>query len=238
MIVEYLKKGSKRGTKPLTPAQQREREKIFKKIKKDMLKKVCIIDPVFKEELKKELKKSKRGKHVFNNNILKFHSDVLKEFIKRHRIGNRQGYNQHQQAVKELGRCTLSQNTVKEIRKKMVVDFGVDELYVNANAVVYGVYCRALREAMLVVLNHINPDDVTEEESRRVILVIDNMINLQVYVDHMAKVKWIALDRTGTRRIRFERVRREVACMYKRYRGFDWCIDILYEVTPLFGHRQ
>ncbi len=32
----------------------------------------------------------------------------------------------------------------------------------NANAVVYGVYCRALREGMLDVLHHINPDDVTE----------------------------------------------------------------------------
>ncbi len=64
-----MMKASKSGTKPLTPAQQREREKRVKAIEKDMLEKIRIIDPDFKEELEKQLEKSRKGEHVFNNNL-------------------------------------------------------------------------------------------------------------------------------------------------------------------------
>ncbi len=64
-----MMKASKSGTKPLTPAQQREREKRVKAIEKDMLEKICIIDPDFKEELEKQLEKSRKVEHVFNNNL-------------------------------------------------------------------------------------------------------------------------------------------------------------------------
>lgn len=201
-----------------------------------MLEKIRNIDPKFYQELEEQLERSKRGEHVFNNNILKFHSKVLKEFIQRHHIDNLRGYNQ--QAMDTLGRHTLPQNTETDIQTNMVVHFEQDEFYVNANAVLYGEYCRALRDALLKVLSHINPDEVTEEETGWVKKLTDFMNNLQIYVDHMAKVKWIALDRRGTRRIRFERVRREVAHMYNTDRGVDWCIRILHEVAPLFGHRQ
>ncbi len=234
MIIEYTMKGSKRGTKPLTPAEKKEREKRVEKIKKDMLEKIRIIDQNFKEELKEQLGRSQRGEHVFNNDILRFHFKVLTDFIQSHHINNLEGYNQ--QAINELGRHTLPQNTADDIQTNMVVHFGEDEFYMNANGVVYGVYCRALRDAILVVLNHINPGDVTQEETRWVQFVIDNMNNLQIYVDQLAKVKWIG--NNETRRTRFERVRREVAHMYNTDRGVDWCIRILRLVAPLFGHRQ
>ncbi len=231
-----MAKGSKRGATPSTSTQKKEREKRVEAIKKDMLEKIRIVDQNFQVELKKELERSKRGEHVFNNNILRFHSDVLNNFIQSNHIDNLQGYNQHQQAMDTLGRHTLSQNTETDIQTNMVVHFGEDEFYVNANGVVYGVYCRVLRVAILALLNHINPDDVTQEERLWVQFVIDNMNNRQIYVDELARDRWIGND--ATRRIRFERVRGEVAHMYDTDRGVDWCIRILRLVAPLFGHRQ
>ncbi len=235
-IIEYMMKTSKSGTKPSTSTEKKEREKRVEDIREDMLKKIYIVDQNFKVELKEQLEESQRGEHVFNNGILKFNSDVLEKFIKINNINNLKEYDQHQQKINELGRCTLSQNTADEIQKNMVVHFDKDEFYVNANALLYGEYCRVLREAMLVVLNHIKPGDVPPEDKQRVILVIDNMNNRQIYVDELARDRWIALDRTGTRQTQFERVRREVACMYNTDRGVDWCIRILTEVAPLFGH--
>ncbi len=107
MIIEHVKKGSKRP-KPLTPAQkkekerEKEREKRVEKIKKDMLKKIRIIDPKFSQELKEELGRSKRGEHVFNNSILKFHSDVVNDLITIRCINNPQERDQYHQAVTEL----------------------------------------------------------------------------------------------------------------------------------------
>ncbi len=235
MITEYVMKGSKRGPKPLTPAQQKEREKKVEKIKKDMLRKIHIIDPKFSQELKEELGRSKRGEHVFNNDILKFHFKVLTNFIQSHHITNLRGYNQHQEAVDELGKHTLPRNTATEIQTNMVVDFDEDEFYMNANAVVYGVYCRALREGMLDVLHHINPDDVTEVKKQWVNYVIYHMNKLEIYVDEQARDRWIG--NNATKHARFERVRREVAHMYNTDRGVDWCIRILTEVAPLFNRQ-
>ncbi len=234
MIIEHVQKASKRGQKPLTPAQQKERLKRVEDIRKDMLKKIRIVDQNFKVELKEQLERSQRGEHVFNNNILKFHLKVLTEFIQSHHIYNLRGYNQ--QAMDTLGKHTLSQNTETEIQTNMVVHFDEDEFYMNANGVVYGVFCRALRGAMLAVLNHINPGDVTQGETRWVQFVIDNMNNLQIYVDELARDKWIG--NKATEQAQFERVRREVARMYNTDRGVDWCIRILRLVAPLFGHRQ
>ncbi|XP_016430949.1 uncharacterized protein LOC107757863 isoform X2 [Sinocyclocheilus rhinocerous] len=233
MIIEYMVKGSKRGTKTPTPAQQKERQKRVEDIKKDMLEKIRILNPNFNHELKEELGRPKRGEHVFNNGILRFHFNVLTDFIQSHRISNLRGYNQ--QAMDTLGRHTLPQNTETDIQTNMVVHFGEDEFYVNANGVMYGEYCRALRGALIDVLRRINPGDVTEEERQRVNDVIDNMNNLEIYVDQLAKVRWI--DRRS-RQARFEQVRQEVATMYNTARGFDWCICILHEVAPLFEHGQ
>ncbi|XP_042603918.1 uncharacterized protein LOC109080831 isoform X1 [Cyprinus carpio] len=248
MIIEYMAKGSKRGTKPPTSAEQKERQKTVEAIRKDTLEKIRIIEPNFKEkrmeEIKEELQRSKRGEHVFNNDILKFNSKVLTDFIEKYCIYRLQGYDQ--QEMNELGRHTLHPDTAENIQTKMVVHFGEDEFYVNANAVMYGEYCRALHEAMLVVLGHINPDDVIqeekqkvteeerkkiEEEKQRVNNIIDNMNEHEIYVDQLAKVKWIKENGDN----RFNNVKQEVVNMYNKDCGVKWCIRILRKIAPLFG---
>ncbi|KAK2915786.1 hypothetical protein Q8A67_000160 [Cirrhinus molitorella] len=235
MIAEHVMKGSKRGTKPPTPAEQKERQKRVEAIQKDMLEKIHIVKPKFSEALKEELTRSKRGEHVFNNDILKFHSKVLTEFIQIKKIYMLRGYNE-EEIMEKLGKLTLPKKTAEEIQTNMVVHFEDDEFYVNANAVVYGVFCSVLRGALLDVLGHINPDDVTEEKSDWVNFVIDTMNKYEIYVDQLAKDKWI--NKKPTKQTQFEQVRREVAHMYKTDRGLDWCREILKKVAPWFEFRQ
>lgn len=238
MVIVHLAQAFTRGKKVQTSAEQKseqkDRQKKMEYIKKDMLEKIHMIDPNFNEELKEELRRSQRGEHVFNNNILKFHCKVLDDFIQEQNIDNLQRYNP--QEMDTLRRQTLTQNAEEEIQTNMVVHFGEDEFYVNANAVIYGVYCRALRGALLNVLRHINPGEVAEEKRHWVNFVINTMNNYEIYVDQMAKVRWIA--NIETRRARFERVKQEVVTMYNTDRGYDWCISILHEVAGLFEHRQ
>lgn len=200
-----------------------------------MVEKLRSIDQPFNQKLKEMLERSDRGEHVFNNNILKFHSTVVEKFKARNSIASLTGYNLIQQRLDELGKHTLSQNTAADIQKNMVVHFALDEFYVDANAMLYGVFSEELREAFLKVLRHINPGDETENETRWVTRIIDNMNNYQIYVDEFAKQKWIDENR-GERR--FQEVRGKVVTMYREQRGLDWCTDVMRVVACLFNRRQ
>lgn len=92
-------------------------------IRQDMLGKIRI-NQNFQAELKEELGRSRRGEHVFNNGILRFHSNVLTEFIQDNHIDNLRGYNQ--QVMNDLGSHTLPPNTATEIQTNMVVHFSSD----------------------------------------------------------------------------------------------------------------
>lgn len=230
MIIEVMMKGSKRPLE-LSSAEQEAREEKLKAINQDVAEKLTLINPNFKQDLNEQMERSKRGEHVFNTNMLKFHSKVLIKFIQARNIGNLEGYNQ--QVMNDLCRHTLTQNTKNEIQKNMVVHFALNEFYVNANALLYGEYARALHVALLAVLNHINTGDVPGEERQRVTDLIDNMNNLEIYVDQVAKVKWIS--NRQDRQRRFDVVRQEVVIMYRDSRGVSWCDDILRVVAPLFG---
>ncbi|KAM9451756.1 uncharacterized protein Hap1MRO34_021995 isoform 2-T2 [Clarias gariepinus] len=232
-IIEYMGKGSKRGTKP-TPAQQEQRKRRVQDIQRDMLGKIHLINQNFNHELKEELERSTRGEHVFNNGILRFHSGVLAEFVQRHNIRNLRGYNQG--TIDELGIHTLPQDTANDIQDNMKVHFDDDEFYVNANAVLYGEYCRVLREALLAVLGHINPGEETQEQRQEVNNIINNMNNFQIYVDQLAKEKWIG--NRQDRQTRFDVVRAQVATMYNTDRGLVWCTRVMNVVAPWFGIRQ
>lgn len=224
-------KGSKKGTKP-TATQQKDREMKVEAIRKEVLGKIHNINQNFKLELQEQLGRSGRGEHVFNNDILKFHLGVLTDFIQQRHINDIPGFNQ--QVMNELGRHTLPQNTANDIQNNMVVHFEVGDFYVNANGVIYGEYCRALRAALLAVLNHLNPADVPVELREDLNFIINNMNNLQVYVDDLAKERWI--NNIQNRLVRFEQVRGQVADMYRVARGSDWCIRVLQEVAPLLGY--
>ncbi|XP_017347323.1 uncharacterized protein LOC108278447 [Ictalurus punctatus] len=232
-IIEYMGKGSKKGTKP-SQAHQGERKKRVEDIKCKVLANSHIINPKFNQDLGENLKRSKRGEHVFNNGILKFHYKVLTDFIHKHRMNPLQGYDQ--QAMDELGRHPLPQSTATEIQTNMVVFFDNNEDYVDANAIPFGQYCRALHDALLVVLGHINPNDVTDEDGTRVETLLNDMNNLQIYVDQAARQKWIDSNPGG--QARFEAVRQQVSDMFSRGHVFNWCHRVMRQVEPLFNQRS
>ncbi|KAL1277437.1 hypothetical protein QQF64_024110 [Cirrhinus molitorella] len=240
MITECSKDPSKQGTKPPTAAEQTARQEKVEAIKRDMLEKIHIINPKFRGDLKEQLERSFRGEHVFNNGILKFNLNSLKEFTEKHYISE---LRDNEQKMKELGKHPLSPNTEKEIQTNMVVHFDKYEFYVNANGVIYGEYCRALRGTLLDVLRHRKTDD--EKSTNEMKKVIDNMNKCKAYVDDMAANKWI--NETQNKKAknnknneqRFKDVRQEVeANMFNTDRMLDWCRRVLDEVAPYFKPRQ
>ncbi|XP_053505356.1 uncharacterized protein LOC128622684 [Ictalurus furcatus] len=235
-IIEYMGKGSKKGTKP-SQAHQREIKKSAEDIKCKVLANSHIINPMFNQDQGGNLKRPKRGEHVFNNAILKFHYNVLTDFKRTRGVDLLQGYDDNvQQAMNELGRHPLPQSTATEIQTNMVAFFDNNEDYVDANAIPFGRYCRELHEALLVVLGHINPVDVTDEEGTRVETLLNDMNNLQIYVDQAAKQKWIG--NNPGRQARFEAVGQQVSHMFSMGHVFNWCHRIMRQVEPLFNQRS
>ncbi|XP_046700517.1 uncharacterized protein LOC124382465 [Silurus meridionalis] len=179
------------GELKLTPEEQKESEKKLL----DMCEKIRLIDTDYQmdkkvdKELYKDVRKTKRGAHVFNNDLLKFHHKVLQKFIKKYQIFNLQGYNKEE--IEEFSSHTLSQETTMEIQRNMVVHFDHEDLYINTNGVLYGTFQEELCDALLNVLGHINPEDVTEADKERLNDVINYMNRLEIYVDQIAKEKWI-----------------------------------------------
>ncbi|KAA0721416.1 hypothetical protein E1301_Tti023159 [Triplophysa tibetana] len=170
---------------------------------------------------------------VFNKDILTFHKMVLKKFKQEHGINVPEGYQQRE--IDALGGNSLPATIEAEIQKNMVAYLGEDELYVNANPVMFDICCKALKHALLVVLRHMNTDDVTEEDRQRLNGIIDYMNYNEIYVDEVAKVSLIANHKITQQR--FDDVKQEVVQMLKIDRGEDWCLRILHLVPRLFIHE-
>ncbi|KAM9450498.1 uncharacterized protein Hap1MRO34_021102 isoform 2-T3 [Clarias gariepinus] len=230
MIIQHMVKGSTTGTKPTSA----EKEKQIKEIKtrvSEIFETMGVKAPQLDEKIKEEQDRAKRGEHVFNNGILKFHSKVLNAFVEKY-LYELQKYDG--EALDEFKGHTLPQNTAKDIGENMVVTISTDEFYVNVNALLYGTFSKALHRAMLSVLGCTKQCDVTVKDKLRVKTVVDIMNKYEIYVDHFAKAKWIA--NNGVRR--FEEVRGQVVTMYENDRGLDWCLKILRVVTPWFVISQ
>ncbi|GAA6100111.1 uncharacterized protein LOC122141291 [Tachysurus ichikawai] len=171
----------------LSPAEQEERRRQVEEILKKMEENLRHINRPLPQSLKVELGKSKRGEHVFNTDILKFYSKVLRRFLeKNNNIQSLQGYESEKQTLNTFGEHTLSPDTEYDIQTKMVVELDPYEFYVNANGKLYGEFSKVLREAFLNVLDVQDPSGETANK-QRVTLIIENMNNYQIYVDEMIK---------------------------------------------------
>lgn len=183
------------------------------------------------QELKEELEESKRGEHVFNNDILRFHSKVLNKLIERHGINNFSGYNPD--IMNTLGRHTLTKNTKTKIQKGMVAYFEIHDIYVNSNVILYSLFSSDLCAAFFNVLEHGHLGVPTEVVDQKLSLIIDGMNRFKIYVDELAREKW---DNNKERKRRqVKEVKVEVVAMYSTGRGLPWCTDILREVSSLRG---
>ncbi|XP_048037481.1 uncharacterized protein LOC125262708 [Megalobrama amblycephala] len=130
-----------------------------------------------------------RGQHVFNNNLLKFPRSVLEDLLKD--VG---GYEQLNNLIEDLK--PLSQTQQDAISNKMVAHFSQDELYVDYNAALYGEYVRQLRQALVEYLKAYTSDNGDNrrgihEIRQQVRNIASEMANHDVYVDPMARNRWL-----------------------------------------------
>ncbi|KAK2827745.1 hypothetical protein Q7C36_018671 [Tachysurus vachellii] len=239
-ITKHVNKASKNQN--LTSAEKGARMRKLDEIRRGVEEKLSKIGRLMPGELTEQLTRARKGEHVFNNNILKFHSNVVHDFIVKSKIHLLRGYESKEQTLKELGKHTLSPQTEADIQTNMVVDFEPHEFYVNANAILYGCFSKVLREAFVKVLCepfvkvlHF-PDPSKETNKQWVTFIIECMNYYEIYVDEFAKEKWI--NKKQKQKMRFLEVRGEVAHMYRTGRGLTWCAEIICEVEPLFDGRQ
>ncbi|KAK9968781.1 hypothetical protein ABG768_003089 [Culter alburnus] len=148
-----------------------------------------------------------RGQHVFNNGILKFHRNVLEDLV-----GNEQVDNLVKDSIIPLGQ------TEKTAISEMVVHFSSEDGYVDYNAGVYGEYARMLREAFVAYLKactskNNNAREGIQKMRKKVQFIADELVNRDVYVDPMARDRWLHENQNHVEK--YNRVRDALKNMFK-----------------------
>lgn len=138
-------------------------------------------------------KKAKRGQHVFNNGLLKFHRSVLKDLLTE--VG---GDEQLENLEQDL---TIPLNeTVRSAISTMVAHFSSDESYTDYNADLFGEYVKNLRKELVAYLKantSVNEHEIYENQEfhQQVQSIATQMVNHEVYVDPMARDLWLRENR-------------------------------------------
>lgn len=143
-----------------------------------------------KHTLSVSYKRANRDQHVFNNGLLKLHSNVLKDL--RTVVGD---WGRGEQLQLDLN--PLDQDKRKKIGTTMVAHFSENENYVDYNADLYGHFVKELQKALVAYLKAIifNNEDDQNQMRERVQLIADAMVNYDVYVDPMARDRWLQKNR-------------------------------------------
>nr|XP_023661925.1 uncharacterized protein LOC111840860 [Paramormyrops kingsleyae]XP_023661926.1 uncharacterized protein LOC111840860 [Paramormyrops kingsleyae] len=206
-------KGKQSGKQSQQPPSAKDQKKM-EAIRNETLQKIHLINQNYKfQELLVDTGiRSKRGEHVINNNVIKFHVKLVKRYL-----------NIPGQTTPDLI-CPLIKATQDAIMKEMVAHFGTDELYINANALVYGIYIGELRKALLGFLQ-----DGSQESKDRASIIILNMNQCDAYVDDLAKVKWIK--NSSTKLQRFTTARNEVEEMFAVKCGSEFFAELRNYIT-------
>lgn len=215
-IMEVAK--HKKGKQPVE--SQAARQKKVQKVRDETLEKIRRINQNFafpKNEapLDDYGRRSGRGEHVINNDVTKIYSKVVDDFMSRYYIPNTLNM-----------ACPLDNDTVNAIMNELVAHFNEDELYINANALIYGQYCWALKTVLTEFL-------MRQESRDRVSFIVNHMNEVEAYVDEFAKVKWIG--NQNEKRIRFETIRNKVADMFSNWEEYFGIVKGKLEELGLTG---
>ncbi|XP_028830309.1 uncharacterized protein LOC114786901 [Denticeps clupeoides] len=216
-LSSYIENMASKGKKGSVSQKAGQQQKNMIKIKNMIEEAIHPIDPDYQidEQLLKDAGvRSRRGEHVINNDVLKFHKKIDKFLTNSRDV-----------------QCPLDKSIQNDIMYEMVAEFELDELYINVNSVIYGVYWGVLKIALWKLLhpNHYRKfssfpavHNWMREISRRTEEVnwkdeadriITNMNDCQAYVDPFAKVKWTRNSPDNLRK--FEAARQSVAVMYQ-----------------------
>ncbi|XP_028821476.1 uncharacterized protein LOC114773118 [Denticeps clupeoides] len=215
-LTSYIENKAPKGKKGSVSQKADQQQKKMIGIKNMIKKAIRCIDPDYQidEKLLKDTGvRSRRGEHVINNNVLKFHTKILTE-----------------RRVQRDVECPLDKSIQNDIMYEMVAEFEPYELYINVNAVIFGVYWGVLKIALFKLLHPNNymifssfpavhnwmteisrTENVNwKDEADR---IITNMNVHQAYVDLLAKEKWTGNSPDNLRK--FEAARQSVAVMYQ-----------------------
>lgn len=204
-------------------------EDVAKKLQRtqdEMVQKIRHIIPNFqlKEPLKPKPGRSSRGEHVINNDVISAYPKAVQYYIDQ----------DHVTPITLDVANPLSDRAQASIMHEMVAHFNEDELYFDANSVVYGQYCLALKRALQEFLRAYNQgwDQQRRNQTINRVNTIAGLMNRErAYVDELALVKWV--NNIGARRTQFENTKMEVVNMYTNWRNyFQRVVEKFQEVLP------
>ncbi|XP_041927999.1 cyclin-dependent kinase 2-interacting protein isoform X1 [Alosa sapidissima] len=198
-IIEVMghKKKGKQGSESV---QDKARIQKVQRVRDETLAKIHRIDQNFRfaEPLDDHGKRSRRGEHVINNDVIRIYSKVV------------DGLGERFQLITLNMDRPLDTETEADIMNVLVAHFDEHELYINANAVVYGVYSRELKTALTEFLT-----EPTQGNRDHVNFIVNHMNVIEAYVDPFAKIKWIR--NQNERGAKYETVRHNVATMFDQW---------------------
>lgn len=209
----------KPSQKPKNPLTQQKPEEILNKVRNETLKK---FDEFLTKDDMKHItiteKRSGRGEHVINNDVLAFYRKSIQRFLTtRHAnmLDLRARFNANPLWQDCDNPVPLAVKTA--IMTEMVAHFDDTEIYINANALVYGTVTQVLHQRVQEYLNENN-----EAIRQQVIHMVNYTNENEVYVDVVARLKWMGNSRQ--RQATFQNCRTEVTNMYERlYLGGENC---------------
>ena len=186
-------------------------------------------------ETNRKSRRSIRGEHVINNNVLSVQRDIIDMFLGA-RLGKQFGELDRIPAESAIYRAyhqPFSIETTQNIREVMVAKFPDDVFYFDTNAVVYGILIYILRHAaknhMQVLYDERSPRGTVHTASLRTTRFLMNQ--MRIYVDEYALDYWKTYN--GGSETTFESSRVQV---YWMFANLDDQIRIWISELRRFGY--
>lgn len=183
-----------------------ENQKIISKAKEALLAIGC--QPKLSGNLRGS---TKQGHHVINKGVLLFKYNVLQRLLECVKGANRNDMNRLLGDLPE----SFDEGCRDLISNKMVVQFDQNENKIDCNDEVYGVYQHELGSALMGFLKNKTSEEHGkdyDENVKRVQQIVAKMKEFEVYVDPMARDRWIGTDKK--KRIKYRECIKKVQKMF------------------------
>ncbi|XP_063080269.1 uncharacterized protein LOC134470167 [Engraulis encrasicolus] len=202
------------------PVRSKTDQKKMQDTRETTLRKILRINQNFQlnDPLADDGKRSRRGEHVINNGVISFYHKVVDDFMKATHIPNTLGVE-----------SPLDNDTRVAIQNDLIAHFDEDELYINANALIYGEYSRVLKQALT---NWLAAE--TQEVVGDVNRFVQAMNEEEAYVDWLARDKYIG--NQNARRVRVETTRGQVVNMFTNWQQYFQAAKT--GINTIFGQGQ
>lgn len=165
-----------------------------------------------KECMEKKDKHQKRREHVINNGVVNVYKDIVDAFL------DRKNLTKHDSTDSRLFSkvCNyFSAETKKSIRTVLNVRVNPNLVYLDANALIYGLCIRALKKVAVLHMMEVysNPSNQHSDHARTIQEIVKTINENCLYVDQHALSTWKRKNKASGRII-YERDQKAVQCMF------------------------